>query len=139
MVCSAHGGHGNDDRGPEHGWPVGRDCNNRIERMNAREMEAAIVRNAVHELLDHGFTLSVDNGGDDYEIDRSVDAEAVIAELMNTDEDRLMARTGHVIKGWVHFVYGNGGYDVICDMTVSLEPYLPDTLAIAEGYAEMAG
>ena len=107
--------------------------------MNAREMEAAIVRNAVHELLDHGFTLSVDNGGDDYEIDRSVDAEAVIAELMNTDEDRLMARTGHVIKGWVHFVYGNGGYDVICDMTVSLEPYLPDTVAIAEGYAEMAG
>ena len=49
--------------------------------MNAREMEAAIVRNAVHELLDHGFTLSVDTGGEDYEIDRSVDAEAVIAAL----------------------------------------------------------
>lgn len=107
--------------------------------MNARDMEAAIVRNAVHELLDHGFTLSVDNGGDDYEIDRSIDAEAVIAELGHTDEDRLLARTGDVIKGWVHFVYGNDGHDVICDMTVSLEPYLPDTTAIAEGYAELAG
>ena len=107
--------------------------------MNAREMEAAIVRNAVHELLDHGFTLSVDTGGEDYEIDRSVDAEAVIAELMNTDEDRLLARTGDKIKGWVHFVYGNDGYDVICDMTVSLEPYLPDTLALAESYSEIYG
>ena len=107
--------------------------------MKPREMEAAIVRNAVHELLDHGFTLSVDNGGDDYEIDRSIDAKAVIAELGHTDEDRLMARTNDVIKGWVHFVYGNDGYDVICDMTVSLEPYLPDTLAIAEGYAELHG
>jgi hypothetical protein len=107
--------------------------------MNAREMEAAIVRNAVHELLDHGFTLSVDNGGYDYEIDRSVDAEAVIAELMNTDEERLLARTGDKIKGWVHFIYGNDGYDVICDMTVSLEPYLPDTLALAESYSELYG
>jgi len=127
-----------DDRGHKHGGPVGLNCNDWIKIMNKKEMEAVIVRNAVHELLDHGFTLSVDNGGDDYEIDRSVDAEAVIAELGHTDEDRLMARTGDVIKGWVHFVYGNDGYDVICDMTVSLEPYLPDTLAIAEGYAEMA-
>jgi hypothetical protein len=107
--------------------------------MTTKEIEERIVRNAVHELLDHGFTLSVDNGGDDYEIDRSVDAEAVIAELMNTDEDRLLARTGDVIKGWVHFVYGNAGHDVICDMTVSLEPYLPDTVAVAEGYSEIYG
>ena len=107
--------------------------------MNAREMEAAIVRNAVHELLDHGFTLSVDTGGEDYEIDRSVDPDAVIAELMNTDEDRLLARAGESIKGWVHFVYGNEGYDVICDMTVSLEPYLPDTVAVAESYSEIYG
>ncbi len=129
----------NDDRGPEHGWPVGPDCNDWIKRMTPKEIEERIVRNAVHELLDHGFTLSVDNGGDDYEIDRSVDAEAVIAELMNTDEDRLLARTGDKIKGWVHFIYGNDGYDVICDMTVSLEPYLPDTVALAESYSEIYG
>lgn len=107
--------------------------------MTPQEIEERIVRNAVHELLDQGFTLSVDNGGDDYEIDRSRDAEAVIAELMNTDEDRLLARANEEIKGWVHFVYGNGGYDVICDMTVSLEPYLPDTLALAETYSEIYG
>lgn len=107
--------------------------------MTPKDIEERIVRNAVHELLDQGFTLSVDNGGDDYEIDRSRDAEAVIAELMNTDEDRLLARAGDTIKGWVHFVYGNDGYDVICDMTVSLEPYLPDTLALAETYSEIYG
>ena len=107
--------------------------------MDVRDMEERIVRNAVHELLDQGFTLSVDNGGDDYEIDRATNAEEVIAELMNTDEDRLLARAGEEIKGWVHFVYGNDGYDVICDLTVSLEPYLPDTLALAEAYSEIYG
>lgn len=137
MAAESRGG--SDDRGHEHGGPVGCNSIDRRKIMKPREMEAAIVRNAVHELLDHGFTLSVDNGGDDYEIDRSIDPDAVIAELGHTDEDRLMARTGDVIKGWVHFIYGNDGYDVICDMTVSLEPYLPDTLAIAEGYAELHG
>lgn len=128
-----------DDGGPEHGWPVGCNGFGWREVMTPKEMEAAIVRNAVHELLDHGFTLSVDTGGEDYEIDRSVDPDAVIAELMNTDEDRLLARAGESIKGWVHFVYGNDGHDVICDMTVSLEPYLPETLALAETYSEIHG
>ena len=128
-----------DDRGPEHGEPVGCNSIDWMGMMTPKEMEAAIVRNAVHELLDHGFTLSVDNGGDDYEIDRSTDAEAVIAQLGNTDEDRLLARTGDKIKGWVHFVYGNDGHDVICDMTVSLEPYLPETTALAETYSEIYG
>ena len=107
--------------------------------MTPKEIEDLIVRNAVHELLYQGFTLSVDYGGDDFEFDWSRDAEAVIAELMNTDEDRLLARAGDTIKGWIHFVYGNDGYDVICDMTVSLEPYLPDTLALAETYSEIYG
>ena len=107
--------------------------------MNAVEMEQDIVRNAIHELLDHGFTLSVDNGGDDYEINRSRDAVAIFNEMMNTDEDRLLARENDIIMGWVHFIYGNDGYDVICDMTVSLEPYLPDTVALAEAYEELHG
>lgn len=126
------------DRRTEHGGPAGPDCNDWIKIMDAKDMEAAIVRNAVHELLDHGFTLAVDDGGDDYAINRSNDPDLVLEALMNTDEDRLMARTGDTIKGWVHFVYGNDGHDVICDMTVSLEPYLPETLALAETYAEMA-
>jgi len=107
--------------------------------MDRQDMERAIVRNAVFELLDHGFSLSVDNGGDDYEIDRSRDGDAVLAELMNTDEDRLLARDGDALRGWVFFVYGNDGYDVICDMTVSLEPYLPETLALAETLEEQHG
>lgn len=105
--------------------------------MERAEMERQIVRTAVVELLDHGFSLSVDNGGDDYEIDRSRDAEAVLAEMMNTDADRLMAigASGQVM-GWVFFVYGNDGYDVICDYTVSLDPYLLETMALAETFEE---
>jgi hypothetical protein len=107
--------------------------------MDRHEMEAAIVRNAVYELLDHGFLLCVDNGGDDYEINRSDDGEAVLAELMNTDDDRLIAIRADKIFGWVHFVYGNDGYDVICDMTISLEPYLLETEALAKTLEEQHG
>ena len=104
--------------------------------MNKKDMEAAIVRNAVFELLDHGFLLCVDNGGDDYEIDRGDSGDAVLAELMHTDEERLIAIRADQIFGWVHFVYGNDGYDVICDHTVSLEPYLPETMALVETLSE---
>jgi hypothetical protein len=104
--------------------------------MDREEMEAAIVRNAVYELLDHGFLLCVDNGGDEYEISRSSDGEAVLAEMMATDEERLIAIRADKMFGWVYFVYGNDGHDVICDMTVSLEPYLSETTALAETLAE---
>ena len=96
------------------------------------EIEARIVASCVYELLEHGFLLSVDNGGDDYEINRSSDGEAVFAKLMKQPEERLMAIKNDNIFGWIHFVYGNSGYDVICDMTVSLESYTVKTQALCE-------
>ena len=96
------------------------------------EMEAKIVVSCVYELLEHGFLLSVDNGGDDYEINRSSDGEAVFAKLMKKPEERLIAIKDDNLFGWVHFVYGNSGYDVICDMTVSLASYTVKTQALSE-------
>ena len=94
-------------------------------------MEARIVASCVYELLEHGFLLSVDSSGDDYEINRSSDGEAVLSKLMKKPEERLIAIKDDNIFGWVHFVYGNFGYDVICDMTVSLESYTVKTQAIS--------
>lgn len=100
--------------------------------MRINKLEEIIVRSCVHELLEHGFLLSVDHGGDDYEINRSSDGEAVFAKLMKQPEERLMAIENDNIFGWIHFVYGNSGYDVICDMTVSLESYTVKTQALCE-------
>ena len=96
------------------------------------EMEARIVASCVYELLEHEFLLSVDNGGGDYAINRSSDSEAVLSKLMKKPEERLIAIKDDNIFGWIHFVYGNLGYDVICDMTVSLESYTVKTQALSE-------
>lgn len=101
--------------------------------MTREEMEQAIIRNAVYELTDHGLAMSVDRGGDEYEVIRSRDPDALLAALDGADDVRLVAAG---LMGWVHFLRGGKGWDVVCDMTVSLEPYLPETLALAETYRE---
>jgi hypothetical protein len=36
--------------------------------------------------------------------------------------------------GWVRFIYGNGGWDVINDYTTNLEPWMTNVDAIADQY-----
>lgn len=93
-------------------------------------IEEYIVASCIRELLAGGYVLSVDNGGDDYEIHRSDDFDAVMAEMMNTCEDFLVVyeRDGRLPIGRILFVYGNDGYDVISDLNVSIEPLIANTL-----------
>lgn len=90
-------------------------------------LEEKIVEAIVDRLLEVGFELSVDDGGDEMAIERSRDKAAIMEALINTDEDRLHAlvprggRMGNLRGGWVLFVYGNDGYDVVCDYTTGLE------------------
>lgn len=99
-----------------------------------QEIEEQIVRSAVRELLDQGYRLSVDNGGEDYEIEHSADYDAVMAEMMATDDEYLVvsdSATGRIM-GHVYFVYGNDGHDVIADYSVSVAPLLPETEKLAK-------
>jgi hypothetical protein len=52
--------------------------------------------------------------------------------MMTTDMDRLWV-TGHGKKGgWILFVYGNGGWDVISDYTTNLDAVLKPVLDYAD-------
>jgi hypothetical protein len=57
---------------------------------------------------------------------------------METDDDRLFVYKVDGPKGrrdwfgWVFFVYGNDGYDVISDYTTNLESSLTATNKLAE-------
>ena len=100
-------------------------------------IEVAIVKRVVKDALAAGYSLSVDDGGDEYAIKDSTDEKAVLDALINTDEDRLiLKRADH--RGVVLFVYGNDGWDVINDYSVRLEDVLAGANQLAEKYEEKA-
>lgn len=85
---------------------------------NRQKIERRIARRIVRDAIEMGYSVSINNGGDDNEIDRSTDIKAVQAELMATDEENIIFhnKAGRSI-GAVFMVYGNDGWDVMCDWT----------------------
>ena len=102
-------------------------------------IERRIVRATVRALLKAGYLLNVDNGGDTEELAQpTADRHAILAELMNTDDDYLTVYKVHaptVRCAWVRFIYGNDGWDVINDYTTSLDPILEPVLTLADELA----
>lgn len=96
-----------------------------------RKAERAIAKAVVQAFLDAHFVLSVDNGGNEpgeFEITKSSDKAAILAAMFLTDDEYLMVHdpttTGSQVIGWVRFVYGNDGWDVISDYDTNMEPYI---------------
>ena len=104
-----------------------------------QKMEAAIVRRVVRDALAAGWTLTVDTGGDEPDLESSTKYSEVISALMETDEDLLILRRAVAgpdglehKSGWVRFVYGNEGWTVIADNTSNLDELLKGAEALAE-------
>ena len=75
--------------------------------------------------------------GEEIALEASTDVRAIIAAMFSTDEDYLFAMTpgedGKLKRaGWVRFIYGNTGFDVINDYTTNLETVLAGTNALAD-------
>jgi hypothetical protein len=98
-------------------------------------LETAIAKHAIAELLSAGFALGV-NDGEEVTIKNSIDAAAVLKAMQTTDDDYLLAYRDGKQVGWVRFVYGNSGWDVICDYTMNLEDALQETTLFAEQIEE---
>ena len=94
-------------------------------KINRRRIagERRVVNRTIKELLKAGYTLSVDNGGDDLEVFKSTSFREVSQAMMQVDDERLIARKdgrNHV----VYFVYGNDAWEVINDYSVRLDDVL---------------
>lgn len=100
--------------------------------------EKRIVKAAVKGLLAAGFRLAVDNGGDELEVNPTFNQKDILAGLFHCDEERILVfpeggiHQANEYMGWVWLVYGNDGYDVICDYSTNLEGYLTEAAAIAD-------
>ena len=92
------------------------------EIVRRQRMERAVISALVKAGLEAGYSIGVHNG-EELVLNRSTSYKAVMAAIMSVDEEHIFffnAETGKRV-GWVFLVYGNDGWDVICDYTTNLE------------------
>jgi len=95
-------------------------------------IERRIARKFLKIALAAGYAISLDNGGDDFEFENSTDFKFIVGEMFATDDERLYLSKDGKRCGWVYFVYGNDGWDVIADYTVNLEDLMPEVSALSD-------
>lgn len=90
-------------------------------------VEKEIAYAVIDALLKAGYTIAVDNGEE--ETKHTTNKTTVRNAMFTTDEEYLYVREAASMKsaGWVRFIYGNDGWDVINDYTTNLEPYIGGT------------
>jgi len=101
------------------------------------KIEEQIVKEVVKAALAADYLLTVNDGEEDTLVN-SENESAILAAMFTTDEDRLffVNKVTRRIVGWVFFVYGNDGYDVINDYTTNLETILAPVNKLAEELSE---
>lgn len=101
-----------------------------------RAIERQIAEKVAQGLIDGGYAVSVDDG-EEIVLEASTDVQAIVGAMFATDEDRLYAMkpdgSGKMARqGWVYFVYGNSGFDVVNDWTANLEAEMAGATAEAD-------
>ena len=97
-----------------------------------QEVESLIAQGVIAAVLAEGLAITV-NDGDENVLEHSRDADAVLAAMFSTDEDRLYISSGPetaISHGWILFIYGNDGFDVVSDYTTNLESILAPIVGI---------
>jgi len=113
-----------------------------------QELEKRILTKFVDDALAAGKRLSVslERGCDiDEMLLGSRDKEKIIEEAMAGDKSHIFVQEAEgplvedglvVSEGWVYFVFGNDGWNVISDYTWGLEQLLRGAEVIAAKYAD---
>jgi hypothetical protein len=96
-----------------------------------------VVTTAVYELLEHGFALTVDAGGQDWVLSHCRDAETVLKHMLHAKDERLIVMSGDRMLGWIHFMYDGKPSEVIVSHTGALTEYIPETLGLVDTFREL--
>ena len=84
-------------------------------------MEKRIVNNLIKKIVEAGYAVNIDNGGDCYELSNATTClKTIRKEIGATGHDNLILFKDGVEHGFVTLVYGNGE-DVISDYSINLE------------------
>jgi len=88
------------------------------------KIEKQIGRAIVKSAITKGYSVTIDNGGGwdgDFEIEKETNLTKAYKALMATDEETIFFNKGPHKVGAVKLVYGNDGWDVIADHSISYE------------------
>jgi hypothetical protein len=85
-----------------------------------RELETQVLTTLIDGLIEEGYTLTVSYGEGQYGVKKSKDRDAILADLWACDEEWLHVHKDGKAIGQVFLIYGECGYDVICDHSESL-------------------
>lgn len=102
------------------------------------DIEKQIFAKVVDSLLAAGFELRLYDG-EAFCTTHCTDRQIIIDASMSTDDDLLCVYnhiydTSHKRErhGWVQFIYGNDGYDVIHDYTTNIEDQIRPAMDLAD-------
>jgi hypothetical protein len=87
-----------------------------------QKVEVTILRRVIREALKQGYEIAVYDGEERFPASNKF--EVILSHAYNTDEDILFFIEEGREVGWVKFVYGNDGWDVISDYLMSLESFM---------------
>ena len=120
----------------------------RCETCKRIRIEKKVMRRCLTDLIAAGYKVSI-YSGECYEIVNSVKVNAIMPLTFLTDEDvvyvskedapvtydedRDVTRAGP-FDSFVHFIYGNSGWDVINDYGTSLEDIMKPVMDYAETF-----
>lgn len=100
------------------------------------DIEKKIARKCVQTLLAAGYSININNGGMVEELPEPSDEfNVVVAAMFAADEDYLNLYKFGKHWGWVRFIYGNAGHEVISDYTTNLESVLSPVNEYADTFA----
>jgi hypothetical protein len=96
---------------------------------NRQKLERNIVETIIQDAIKAGYLITIDNGGDDFEFPPTNDFNVLSKAIMATDDEFIYLFTPENASkysysnyfAWVFVVYGNDGWDVVCDYTTNLD------------------
>lgn len=99
----------------------------RRRKIRARiALEKRIVNRVIKTFLKDGCAITLSYGDCENPVVKSTKFSEFREHLMACDEEWLIVYKNGKRIGFVYFVYGNDGYDVICDYQSSLEAYMSE-------------
>lgn len=101
-------------------------------------MERAVIRRAVTDILAAGYSISIDYGEDELGCNKAQSLGTVMAAIGASDMESLYVyRASGSIMGCIMLVYGNNGWDVMADYSLTLEGVLQGASKLAEELSEL--
>lgn len=104
-----------------------------------QEVERKIATALIAEGLKAGYSISVNNGGDEDEIPPSNNIDVILEAMFATDDEYLNFYKDGKLSGCVWLVYTNDGWDVITDYSARLESIMGEANKISDHYADQTG